>query len=354
MSIVVTNLTVLGTAAPWKFGGSASSGPASSLVAYGNGFNDGSNAAGGTAGQNSAYRYGQQHVSPGGETGPTTLAVTPLHTLFLQYLSGTVATQGGGAGNSPPTGSPTTTLTPTGVGETDSSGYTMPTNVITGFRGININGTVNTSGTAVTWVSGNKFDTGMAGLPIWINNTQFTVSIVTSPTTLTLTATAGTLTGVGYFFYSARTNVGGLVGAFTDASGIIISTFDWASWGGTSAANSYVAFVVPPGAAFLSLGINDTILRDNTGSFSMTAYDLDCEVYVGDATSPNRYPVGIQSAGMGGDQYKSTVYMQPSFVPLYDTSPLGLLSGYAGQLWPHGAQNTGGVPPGTAGQNFPY
>ena len=102
MSITVTNLTVQGTACPWPFVGSASVGTASVLVPYGQGFNDGSNADGGIA-TNAAYRYGQQHTHAG-ETGPTTLAVTAGQIIFLEYISGTVATQGAGAGNSPPTG----------------------------------------------------------------------------------------------------------------------------------------------------------------------------------------------------------------------------------------------------------
>jgi hypothetical protein len=59
-------------------------------------------------------------------------------------------------------------------------------------------GTVNTSATAVTWVSGEKF-TGIAGgSPIYIAGTLYTVSTVNSATSLTLTASAGTLTGARY------------------------------------------------------------------------------------------------------------------------------------------------------------
>lgn len=59
-------------------------------------------------------------------------------------------------------------------------------------------GTVNTLGTAVTWVSGPVFDPGLVGQSITINNIVYTVASVTSGTALVLTATAGTQTGVAY------------------------------------------------------------------------------------------------------------------------------------------------------------
>jgi hypothetical protein len=61
-------------------------------------------------------------------------------------------------------------------------------------------GTVNTSGTAVTWVSGQQFPTdgSWTNTLIAIGTALFTVSTVNSSTTLTLTASAGTQTGVNY------------------------------------------------------------------------------------------------------------------------------------------------------------
>lgn len=54
-------------------------------------------------------------------------------------------------------------------------------------------GTVTTNGTAVTWVSGSKFDNthGAAGNTIWINGVQYTVSTYNSSTSITLTGSAG-------------------------------------------------------------------------------------------------------------------------------------------------------------------
>jgi len=363
MAITVTSKTVNGTDCPWKFGGSASSGAANALVAYNQGYNDGSNAGGGSGSLNSAYRYGQQHVSPSGETGPATVNVTAGQRIILIYNSGTVATQGSGAGNSTPAGSVTTTLTPQPGGETDSGGYTLPTNVIVGFKGYNGNGTVNTAGTAVTKTAGTAFDPSMAGGTIWINNAAFTVASVQSTTTLTLSATAGTQSGVGFFFYSATTSIGGLVGAFVDGSDNILSTFDWKSYGGTTSTGSSIELLAPTGATKLSLGINDTILRDNTGSFSLTVVQMDGTFdWFGDEGFFKQYPVGISAPAGLRDQtalgtphainIKQLVFLATYWIPQM-TAGSKLIKDYTGQQFPHGGQNSGGTPPGY-GQNFPY
>jgi hypothetical protein len=59
-------------------------------------------------------------------------------------------------------------------------------------------GTVDTSGTAVSWVSGQKFTAIAAGTPIFIAGVQYTISSVTSATELVLTASAGTQSAVRY------------------------------------------------------------------------------------------------------------------------------------------------------------
>jgi hypothetical protein len=59
-------------------------------------------------------------------------------------------------------------------------------------------GTVNTSGTAVTWVSGSTFNNLLDEATIVISGTSYTVAQVNSSTSLTLTASAGTHTGVAY------------------------------------------------------------------------------------------------------------------------------------------------------------
>ncbi|HXX18197.1 MAG TPA: hypothetical protein VEJ46_02240 [Candidatus Acidoferrum sp.] len=65
-------------------------------------------------------------------------------------------------------------------------------------------GTVNTSGTSVTWVSGQRdngdFVSWLAGQTITINGAGYTVASVQSSSALTLTASAGTQTGVSFSF----------------------------------------------------------------------------------------------------------------------------------------------------------
>ena len=59
-------------------------------------------------------------------------------------------------------------------------------------------GTVNTSGTSVSFASGQNFLGSQAGDPILINGVQYAIASVTSPTSATLTTSAGTQTGVNY------------------------------------------------------------------------------------------------------------------------------------------------------------
>lgn len=59
-------------------------------------------------------------------------------------------------------------------------------------------GTVSTSGVNVGWNSGYKFKTLFVGDTIRIDGTDYTIATIPSATTLTLTASAGTLSGVEY------------------------------------------------------------------------------------------------------------------------------------------------------------
>src|SRR5208283_2107876 len=60
-------------------------------------------------------------------------------------------------------------------------------------------GTVSTSGTAVTWVSGAQFTPLTGGETIEIGGTDYVIATVNSATSITLTTSAGTQTGVLYF-----------------------------------------------------------------------------------------------------------------------------------------------------------
>lgn len=294
------SFTVPGTACPWGFRGTGIDNPGtahSTAGGFAAGFNDGSTAGGAGVGVNTAYRYGSQHTSPVGETNPITVAVVAGRLVTLKYLSGLVQTQGGGAGNSDPTGSATSTELSSGPNETDSNGYNYPVNYISG----------------------------------------------------------------------STTKIGGLCGCFTDSSGNVIagSFWDWTSRGGTSTANSTISLVAPVGATFLSMGIVDTILRDNTGSFSMDTTITD-GLYVGidggwfgDVGYWTQYPIGPATPGalrdqtnLSGTNLRATVLLAVYWMPQTLTGT-PFFTGYVGQIFPHGGQNSGGSPPGV-GQNFPY
>jgi DNA-binding beta-propeller fold protein YncE len=59
-------------------------------------------------------------------------------------------------------------------------------------------GTVNTNGTAVTWVSGNQFGNLVADDTIVINGVTYTITGAVTPTALTITASAGAQSDVSY------------------------------------------------------------------------------------------------------------------------------------------------------------
>jgi hypothetical protein len=416
MAIITSSLSVDGRSAPWKVGTLSAniSGSTGVLEPYNTPFYDGSQTAGGAAGQNSAFPYGKSH-GDAGEQLPITLAVTPGQIVILQYTGGTVNTQGSGATSCGPAGAATTGVTPYPAGGCDNE--TFPTNVIPGYTGINKTGTVNTSGTAVTWASGDKFVSGMVGGVLWINNVAFVISAVSSQnnTAITVATTAGTQTGVTYYFWGASTSIGGLVGAFTDSSGNIVKTLDWSSFKGinpagaftltsvavsgqfaqyngtitnggsnlfagyfftitgfTNALNngmflctsnstasvtvvntnaiaethagsaqqlSWVGFRVPSNAAFLSLGNNDTVLSDNTGSHAITAVQLDTTMWSGSSDPFLKGPFGgcpISPAFMPDAQpnLKTTVAISCVALWLHSTNPFAKY--FSGQLYPQG------------------
>ena len=117
-------------------------------------------------------------------------------------------------------------------------------------------GTVNTSGTAVTWVSGNDFSSLTNGETITISSVAYTILTVISPTSITLTASAGTLTGAVY-------NAGTLNnGSFTVA---IATTTDYppVPEAGT-ATTAGTIFAFDPGAADAGTA-SDPIFGSGTG-----------------------------------------------------------------------------------------
>jgi hypothetical protein len=68
-------------------------------------------------------------------------------------------------------------------------------------------GTVTTSGTAVTWVSGSPFDSSQVGGGISINGTVYLIAGFTDATHITLASSAGTQTNVKFFVVAGASTV---------------------------------------------------------------------------------------------------------------------------------------------------
>jgi uncharacterized repeat protein (TIGR03803 family) len=143
-------------------------------------------------------------------------------------------TTGGGPGG----GGIVFSLTPGGTGKP----YTLAT--IHAFTSGTAAGTVNVSGTAVTWEAGSSFVTGAAwiGASIEIQGTSYTIKSVTSSTALTLTASAGTQTGVGYLVNTAGEGGAPYGGVLLGTSGQLYVTV---TTGGTLGAGAVLEFTPP-------------------------------------------------------------------------------------------------------------
>lgn len=130
------------------------------------------------------------------------------------------------------------------------------------------------------------------------------------------------------------TGRGGLVGCFTDASGNIIanSFWDWGGAGGGAAATS-INIVAPAGAYFLSMGINDTVMFDNT-AVAGTGYNVTVTV-----TSYRAFADG-ENAGAFGAIYPPTAAEVPfsgaDITTTYNSGLNGVFpmqGGFAGLTW---------------------
>jgi hypothetical protein len=93
----------------------------------------------------------------------------------------------------------------------------QPTTVLSGGTG-----NVNTAGTAVTWTGGTYFSTAWAGATISINFIGYTVQSVASQTSLTLTSTAGTQTGVPF----STSGITGVPPCSVSSAGVCTSSDD--------------------------------------------------------------------------------------------------------------------------------
>jgi hypothetical protein len=199
-------------------------------------------------------------------------------------------------------------------------------------------GTVNTSGTAVTWATGNHFiNTGSgfnaaqwpSGTPITINGTPFHISVVNSATSLTLTSSAGTHSGVSYsvangrWVYESGTDIDILTNLPADLGendyvndnvGFLfyatthIRVFQWTANGAAPASASPgwkreaqedatgIIQILPfgPGqftnAWSICTGGTVTITRDDASTTSITKPDFSGAVPVGGTYSPTQVP----------------------------------------------------------------
>jgi len=121
-----------------------------------------------------------------------------LYEVFANWTYTALGTIGDDAGHTPvqifPNGSQLFIVSAGNAYLADGISVTQPQTF--GFQG-----TVNTVGTACTWVSGDQFDAGLGAQQIVINGSPYIVSAYGSPTAITLNVTAGTQTGVPYFSY---------------------------------------------------------------------------------------------------------------------------------------------------------
>jgi hypothetical protein len=127
-------------------------------------------------------------------------------------------------------------------------------------------GTVNTSGATVTWASGQQFATGTSwsGQSIIINGAKFTISSVSSATSLTLTMATANQSGVSYsagnwgeLKCAAATNVAiGTNATISSAcSGAAVS----------KANNGYGVSLIPPHAGVWTVTIADSVPNTSCG-----------------------------------------------------------------------------------------
>jgi len=117
-------------------------------------------------------------------------------------------------------------------------------------------GSVDTSGTAVTYVSGNDFSSLTNGEAMTISGTGYVIATVNSSTSITLTATAGTQTGA---IWNAGTTS---TGSFTVSLATVTDFPSVPEAGQATTAGTIFAF--DPG--FLTLGTStDPIYGDGTG-----------------------------------------------------------------------------------------
>ena len=160
-----------------------------------------------------------------------------------------------------------------------------------------LTGTCNTSGNSVTWVSGNYFPMGqLTSGTITIGGTGYTISAVTSPTSITTTGTISTGGGAGVTF------------SFTNTYPSAVSTYAWECWGLADTLQSGTPFYI-----YLRYGTGTTLsdpvlyVQASTqptanGSFPINGQNSGSLVFVNTTTLT---PVGSNLAvGNSGTSYE--------------------------------------------------
>jgi hypothetical protein len=146
-------------------------------------------------------------------------------------------------------------------------------------------GTVNTSGTAVTWVSGDHFGTlwGTAGFPSYmvVNGVNYTISSCASSTACTLSSTAGTQSGSAFGVGSGTKNI------YNQATGFVIDNLYMNGWNGSARAPS----------SGLMIEATDQMTMSNFNCYSMTGYCLSFGSNAGPVRESNFYNTTIAWAG---------------------------------------------------------
>lgn len=185
-------------------------------------------------------------------------------------------------------------------------------------------GTVNTSGTAVTWASGDTFDQDWAaGARVWINGTLATVASVSGPISMVVSENLGTQTGVDFEFGAA------LMIAKTNATGSINISV------GHKVATS-MTWNLPPGGSFDACSyVKTTASVDRDGNASAAKTGQMCVVegtqsgsggiyWVADdgetrLISVFRYPTSVQNSVDPDDQPNQAAAYPALYAPFSPT-----------------------------------
>lgn len=122
-------------------------------------------------------------------------------------------------------------------------------------------GTVNTSGTAVTWVSGSVFASNMVGGTIVINSSNYTVASYIDNHDITVSSSAGTQSGVAYSFgesVSDNWDLQNVAGSGSNGTSTLEITHTGSSGAATVEMPNTVLTGATPTVAALQVGLGTT------------------------------------------------------------------------------------------------